>query len=94
MNKQYLTQYVEDYLDGEHYKYEALYLSKDDYEMILESLKAEQERKTGRWIEYIPEHGKCPFCGNQVDLMDGRKHSYCGECGAKMEGRNEVDTVQ
>ena len=49
------------------------------------------EPKTGRWIEYIPEHGKCPFCGNQVDLMDGRKHSYCGECGAKMEGRDAVN---
>ena len=25
---------------------------------------AEPERKKGKWIEYIPEHGKCPFCGN------------------------------
>lgn len=39
MNKKYLIQYIEDYLEGEHYKYEALYLNKDDYEMILETLK-------------------------------------------------------
>ena len=39
MNKKYLIQYIEDYLEGEHYKYEALYLGKDDYEMILEALK-------------------------------------------------------
>ena len=39
MNKKYLIQYIEDYLEGEHYKYEALYLNKDDYEMILEALK-------------------------------------------------------
>ena len=44
------------------------------------------ERKTGQWIEYIPEHGKCPFCGNLVDLMNGKENNYCGECGADMRG--------
>ena len=45
------------------------------------------ERKTGQWIEYIPEHGKCPFCGNLVDLMNGKENNYCGECGADMRGK-------
>lgn len=44
------------------------------------------ERKRGRWIEYIPEHGKCPFCGNQVDLLNGKENNFCGECGAYMRG--------
>ena len=49
---------------------------------------AQPERKSGRWIEYIPEHGKCPFCGNQVDLLNGKANNFCGECGADMrEGK-------
>ena len=47
---------------------------------------AQPERKTGRWIEYIPEHGKCPFCGNQVDFMNDKENNFCGECGADMRG--------
>lgn len=44
------------------------------------------KRKKGRWLEYIPEHGKCPFCGNQVDLLGGKANNFCGECGADMRG--------
>lgn len=47
---------------------------------------AQPERKKGKWIEYIPEHGKCPFCGNQVDLLSGRANNFCSECGADMRG--------
>lgn len=47
---------------------------------------AHPERKKGKWIEYIPEHGKCPFCGNQVDLLSGRANNFCSECGADMRG--------
>ena len=47
------------------------------------------ERKKGKWIEYIPEHGKCPFCGNQVDLLNGRANNFCSECGADL--RDEQD---
>lgn len=43
MNKKRLTEYIEDYLDGEHWKQEALYLEKADYEMILKALKAQPE---------------------------------------------------
>lgn len=53
----------------------------------IQDMQTIEERGTGKWIEYIPEHGKCQYCGNQVDLIDGRKHSYCGECGARMEGK-------
>lgn len=50
---------------------------------------AQPERKRGRWIEYIPEHGKCPFCGNQVDLLNGKANNFCGECGADMRGEQD-----
>lgn len=39
MNEKNLIQYIEDYLRNGSYRYEALYLSKDDYEIILEALK-------------------------------------------------------
>lgn len=51
---------------------------------------AQPERQRGTWIEYIPEHGKCPFCGNQVDLLGDKANNFCSECGAKME--REVTT--
>ena len=41
MNKEHLKKYVRDYIEGEHWKYEALYLDKHDYEMILAALEAE-----------------------------------------------------
>ena len=60
---------------------------------VIEVLKnlpsAQPERKRGEWIEYIPEHGKCPFCGNQVDLLGGKENIFCGECGADMRGKKD-----
>lgn len=53
------------------------------------SITVEPERQRGRWIEYIPEHGKCPFCGNQVDLLGGKANNFCGECGADMRQKEE-----
>ena len=50
---------------------------------------AQQERKKGKWIEYIPEHGKCPYCGNQIDLLGGKENNFCGECGADMRGKQD-----
>lgn len=50
MNKQRLTEYVEDYLDGEHWKQEVLYLEKADYEMILKALKAQPDGISLEWI--------------------------------------------
>lgn len=47
------------------------------------------ERESGAWIEYIPEHGECPFCGNHVDLLNGKANNFCGECGADMRGKQD-----
>lgn len=52
----------------------------------ISQISAQPERKKGEWIEYIPEHGKCPFCGNQVDLLGGKANNFCGECGADLRG--------
>lgn len=43
--------------------------------------------KTGRWIfvDKAKEHARCSNCGyGDVDLMDGKPHNYCPNCGAKM----------
>ena len=56
---------------------------------ISEMPSAQPERETGEWIEYIPEHGRCPFCGNQVDLLGGKENNFCGECGADMRGKQD-----
>jgi len=56
---------------------------------LVELLKEQPERPKGEWIEYIPEHGKCPFCGNQVDLLNGKTNNFCSECGADMRGEQD-----
>ena len=47
----------------------------------------EQEPKTGHWIfvDKAHEHAHCSECdyGN-VDLVDGRPHNFCPNCGVKM----------
>ena len=59
-------------------------------ELGLRSLpSAQPERPKGKWIEFIPEHGECPFCGNQVDLLNGKANNFCGECGADMRGEQD-----
>lgn len=46
-----------------------------------------QEPKTGHWIfvDKAHEHAHCSECdyGN-VDLLDGRPHNYCPNCGCRM----------
>lgn len=47
----------------------------------------EQEPKTGYWIfvDKAHEHAHCSECDyGDVDLLDGRPHNYCPNCGAKM----------
>lgn len=61
-------------------------LAKEIAKQINALPSAEPERKKGKWIEYIPEHGKCPFCGNLVDLMNGNANNFCSECGADLRG--------
>lgn len=45
------------------------------------------QQKTGHWIfvDKAHEHAHCSECdyGN-VDLLNGRPHNYCPNCGAKM----------
>lgn len=57
-------------------------------EKLLALPSAQPERQRGRWIEYIPGHGKCPFCGNQVDLLNGKSINFCSECGTDMRGED------
>lgn len=61
----------------------------DTFAELIDEQPTIEERKKGEWIEYIPEHGKCPFCGNQVDLLGGKANNFCGECGAEMRGEKE-----
>lgn len=47
----------------------------------------EQKPKTGYWIfvDKAHEHAHCSECDyGDVDLMDGRPHNYCPNCGAKI----------
>ena len=62
------------------------------YETIQQLPPAHPERPKGKWIEFIPEHGECPFCGNQVDLLNGKANTFCGECGADMRGEQDGNT--
>jgi hypothetical protein len=54
---------------------------------IVNGTPLEQEPKTGHWIfvDKAHEHAHCSECdyGN-VDLLDGRPHNFCPNCGAKM----------
>lgn len=73
-------------------EHQAWYKAEDVYKVLedMPPTQSEQsERQRGRWIEYIPEHGKCPFCGNQVDLLNGKANNFCGECGADMRGEQD-----
>ena len=50
-------------------------------------------QKTGRWIfvDNAHEHAHCSECdyGN-VDLLDGRPHNYCPNCGSFMISEDEL----
>ena len=47
----------------------------------------DQEPNTGHWIfvDKAHEHAHCSECdyGN-VDLLDGRPHNYCPNCGCRL----------
>ena len=94
MNKKYLIQYIEDYLEGEHYKDEALYLNKDDYEMILEALKESiddiqvqlrafpTEDAEPKWIpvsERLPEVRQWVLCQCRAEIMDVLRITHDGD---------------
>ena len=47
----------------------------------------DQEPKTGHWIfvDKAHEHAHCSECDyGDVDLLDGRPHNYCPNCGCRM----------
>ena len=81
MVSEWLKQYGQDVLHGK-YKFSLMYIWKN----LMDLPFIQPEREEGKWIEYIPEHGKCPFCGNQVDLLGGKENNFCSECGAVMRG--------
>lgn len=51
------------------------------------------KEKTGYWI-FVDEAHEHAFCSNcdygDVDLMDGKPHNYCQNCGAEMQAKSEV----
>lgn len=62
----------------------------EEHKLILELLA--QEPKMGRWIfvDNAHEHARCSNCDyGEVDLMDGKPHNYCQNCGMKMLVENE-----
>lgn len=60
-----------------------------EYEQLAEWLKELKQLResTGYWIfvDEAHEHARCSKCDyGDVDLMDGKSHNYCQNCGAKM----------
>lgn len=56
-------------------------------EGCLTDYTSEKRAKTGRWIfvDDAHEHARCSECGyGDVDLLDGRPHNYCPNCGSFM----------
>lgn len=51
----------------------------------------QRERRVGVWVEYAAEHGECSRCGNRVDLVGGKHHRWCSECGATMKWYKALD---
>ena len=50
------------------------------------------QRETGCWIfvDKAHEHARCSKCDyGDVDLLDGKPHNYCPNCGAWITGAQE-----
>ena len=78
-------------LSGLHYKG---ILKDKDYKRLCHALdleKAEQEQKSGKWIDYSDEgYVECPFCGHATNCEDDIDElHYCFYCGAKMESEDK-----
>ena len=51
-------------------------------------------QKLGRWIfvDKAHEHARCSECGyGNVDLLDGKPHNYCPNCGSLMMDLDYTD---
>lgn len=55
------------------------------YELI-NDMPAEKERDKGHWIDINFDASECSVCRNTQEY----ETKYCPECGAKMEGDNNV----
>ena len=67
-----------EYLEGWFYKDDEI-----AFDMAIEAL---QEQKIGKWIG--GELGNCSVCGHKgcaSDIWDRCAHTYCPNCGAKLE---------
>ena len=67
-------------------------LDKKDIKTIIKALPpVTPQPKTGHWVfvDKAKEHAHCSECdyGN-VDLLDGRPHNYCPQCGSYNGGGN------
>lgn len=71
------------------------YFPMEDYGEVEEIIKAlKEEPKTGWWIfdDKAHEHAHCSECGyGNVDLLDGRPHNYCPNCGSLMMDLDYTD---
>ena len=73
-------------------------VSNKDTEIFCDEIKAlppvTSHPKTGEWIfvDKAHEHAHCSECDHgDVDLLDGRPHNYCPNCGAKMVEPHESE---
>ena len=62
-------------------------------DVIRKTLKeAKQERKTGRWIDYVEDgYVECPFCHSATNCNGNISElHFCFSCGAKMEEPEDI----
>ena len=75
-------------IDGDKEKETVCEVCVDLIQKLSELSPVAPQPKTGHWVfvDRAKEHGHCSECdyGN-VDLLDGRPHNYCPNCGAKMQ---------
>lgn len=55
---------------------------------LVELLKEQPERLTGRWIDHVEDgYVECPFCHSATNCDDNISDlHFCFSCGARMEG--------
>ena len=66
-----------------------------DIRIIRDLPSVAHTQKMGRWIftDKTYEYGRCSECGyGIVDLVNGKPHNYCPNCGAKM-GEDALTTM-
>jgi len=95
--REYYIRNLEEILESDVIKitHEA-YFTEDAIKELLELLKAEPERKTGRWLELTNTNHTyvCSVCGRMlVNITDGKNtvtknYPFC-HCGADMRGNSD-----